>query len=119
VVVKEVPIDPKDIRKLMNNELTVNEYAKKYDMNIDHVKNFKRLYSAIDEIGDTFAEPEEEQFIVETFQNKFNKIRTFAKESSAQIVERVEEHPKESTVVALIIGITFAVLIGVFISKRK
>jgi hypothetical protein len=40
----ELSIAPKDISKLMKGELTVEDYAKKYNMKIEHVENFKKLY---------------------------------------------------------------------------
>ena len=45
---EELSIDPKDILQLIKGEITVEEYAKKYNMTIEHVKNFKKLYLTIE-----------------------------------------------------------------------
>jgi hypothetical protein len=40
----------KDIIKVIKGDMTDAEYANKYNMTIKHVKNFKRLYSMLDDI---------------------------------------------------------------------
>jgi hypothetical protein len=44
----------KDIIKLMKGVITDAEYANKYNMTIEQVKNFKRLYSMLDKIEKKF-----------------------------------------------------------------
>jgi len=48
--VEKLPRDPKDVLRLIKGEMTVEEYAKKYDMTIEHTKNFKKLYSMIEKV---------------------------------------------------------------------
>ena len=55
--VEDLAINPKDIQKLMKGELTIEEYARKYNMKIEHVKNFKNLFLIKLQVfyGDYFA----------------------------------------------------------------
>ena len=50
-------IDPRDIQKLINGEITVEDYAAKYGIAIKQVRNFKKLYSMIDKVGGAPTKP--------------------------------------------------------------